>query len=71
MIYEYSTTVLNFLVYAKATRNLEIIVVENETTALGNRMAIELAKHDMNITLIPFTNTFALMQRVNKIILGM
>lgn len=35
LVYEYSTTVLNFLLNAKKARNFEIIVLESETETLG------------------------------------
>lgn len=29
-----------------------------------------MGKHQLNVTLTPFTNAYAIMQRVNKILLG-
>ncbi|CAD8083362.1 unnamed protein product [Paramecium primaurelia] len=70
LVYEYSTTVLNFLLSAKKTRNFEIIVLESETENLGKQFATDLGKHNLNVTLTPFTNAYAIMQRVNKTLLG-
>ncbi|CAD8112837.1 unnamed protein product [Paramecium sonneborni] len=70
LVYEYSTTVLNFLLSAKKTRNFEIIVLESETETLGKQFATDLGKHQLNVTLTPFTNAYAIMQRVNKTLLG-
>lgn len=69
MVYEYSTTVINFLLSMKKVRNLEIIVIESETEELGKKCAEQL-KGSLSVTLLPFTNSFAVMQRVNKVLLG-
>ncbi|CAD8115974.1 unnamed protein product [Paramecium sonneborni] len=46
------------------------IILESETEKLGKQFTIDLDKHKLNVTLIPFTNAYAIMQRVNKILLG-
>lgn len=61
---------INFLLSARKVRSFEIIVVESETQELGKQTAEILSKSNLNVTLVPFTNSFAIMQRVNKLLLG-
>jgi translation initiation factor eIF-2B subunit beta len=65
-----SRTVLAFFVEAAKLRKFEVIVAEGAPSFSGHRMAVELAKHNIETTLITDSAVFALMSNVNKVIVG-
>jgi translation initiation factor eIF-2B subunit beta len=66
----YSTTVKEFLQEAKISRKFEVIVAEGAPYLDGHLMALELAKSGVSTTLIPDSSVYAIMSRVNKVIIG-
>ncbi len=67
----YSTTVRHFLTEAsKLDREFEVIVAESAPSYDGHRMAKELAKAGIETTVITDSAVFAMMNVVNKVILG-
>ncbi|KAK9872631.1 hypothetical protein WA026_018764 [Henosepilachna vigintioctopunctata] len=65
-----SHTVERFLISAAKKTTFEVIVAESSNILEGHTMANNLAEADIGTTLIPDTNVFALMPRVNKVIIG-
>lgn len=75
-----SRTVLHFLKYASKYRAFEVFVCESAPTLTGQKMAYDLTrecKYDSNkergirsVTLISDSSIFAIMSRVNKVIIG-
>lgn len=65
-----SRTVENFLKYAAKTRRFQVIVAETSPVYSGHEMAVSLASAGIETTLIPDAAIFAVMSRVNKVILG-
>lgn len=71
LTYGYSSTVLQFLVAAKtAGRKFEVLVGESAPMLTGHLMGKELASKGIETTLITDSAIFALMSRVNKVIIG-
>eukprot|EP00658_Telonema_sp_P-2_P024698 TRINITY_DN19932_c0_g1_i3.p1 TRINITY_DN19932_c0_g1~~TRINITY_DN19932_c0_g1_i3.p1 ORF type:complete len:364 (+),score=70.89 TRINITY_DN19932_c0_g1_i3:240-1331(+) len=67
----YSNTVMNFLSRAAGERQgLEVFVCEAAPHYQGHRLAVELAKTGCKATVVTDAAVFALMSRVNKVILG-
>lgn len=66
----YSKIVLHFLKEAARTRNFQLIVAENAPFYDGHTMAVESAKAGIETTVITDSAIFALMARVNKVLLG-
>ncbi|KAM3143724.1 hypothetical protein pb186bvf_004220 [Paramecium bursaria] len=64
MVYDYSKTVCEFIKSTK--KDIEIIIVQNETSDQSEIMRSQFK----NATMTPFSNAFAIMQRVNKILIG-
>ncbi|OMJ84514.1 hypothetical protein SteCoe_14317 [Stentor coeruleus] len=71
MTYGYSSTVLEFLCSAKSVgRNFEVLVGESAPLLTGHQMCKELAAKNIATTLITDSAVYALMSRVNKVIIG-
>lgn len=65
-----STLVEEFLKKAVATRAFEVIVAEGGPSLTGRDMAANLSKAKIKTTLISDVAIFAMMSRVNKVIIG-
>lgn len=65
-----SRTVENFLKTAAKKRKFTVIVAETAPTFKGQEMAVSLAKAGIEAICIPDSCIFALMSRVNKVIIG-
>ncbi|KAF5286910.1 hypothetical protein FQA39_LY00443 [Lamprigera yunnana] len=66
-----SNTVEKFLKYAaKRQRRFEVIVVEAAPLYHGHNMAANLSRSKIKTTVIPDSAVFAVMSRVNKVIIG-
>lgn len=67
-----STTVLQFLVKARAKRKFTVLVTENYPNDIkaARKFVKTLAQHKIESVLIPDTTTFAVMSRVGKVIIG-
>lgn len=70
LVYGASATVRAFLAAAKKKRAFKVIVAEAAPDFTGQRMAKELAALGIETILIPDSAVFALMARVNKVVLG-
>ncbi|KAM3176198.1 hypothetical protein ACTXT7_006968 [Hymenolepis weldensis] len=67
----YSKLVLDFLKYAASkNRQFRVIICEGFPDNGGHKMANELASDDISVILAPDSHVFALMARVNKVILS-
>lgn len=65
-----STTVERFLQSAAKTRKFQVIVVEGAPSCSGHAMCVSLGKSGILTTLIPDSAIFAMMARINKVIIG-
>ena len=65
-----SRTVEQFLKFAATKRTFEVVVVEASPGGAGQEMAISLASAGIETCLIPDSAVFAIMARVNKVIVG-
>ncbi|KAG0304557.1 Translation initiation factor eIF-2B subunit beta [Linnemannia gamsii] len=65
-----SRTVEEFLKMASSKRKFHVLVAETAPSYLGQQMALELSKSGIEATVIPDSAVFAVMSRVNKVILG-
>merc|ERR1719466_527606 len=65
-----SRTVEQFLKHAAKTRKFEVIVAEAAPGFSGHQMATSLAKAKISTTVITDSAIFAMMARVNKVIIG-
>ena len=71
MTHGFSKTVLDFLGRAKELdREFTVFVVEAAPSYDGHKMANELSKLKINTILIPDSAIFAIMPKVNKVIIG-
>jgi len=70
MTYGGSKTVEEFLKSAGKKRKFEVIVAECAPSRRGHTLSISLSKHGIETTLIPDSAVFAMMARVNKVIVG-
>ncbi|CAL7937589.1 unnamed protein product [Xylocopa violacea] len=70
MTFGKSKLVEEFFKTAAATRAFEVIVAEGGPFLSGHEMAINLAKAKIKTTLISDVAIFAMMSRVNKVIIG-
>ena len=71
LTYGYSSTVLQFLCAANdAGRKFEVLVGESAPLLTGHLMGKELATKGIETTLITDNAVFAIMSRVNKVIIG-
>ncbi|KAF5297475.1 hypothetical protein FQR65_LT10011 [Abscondita terminalis] len=65
-----SNTVQKFLEFAAKSRKFQVIVVEGAPLYHGHEMALNLTKSNMQTTVITDSAVFAMMSRVNKVIIG-
>ncbi|KAJ3007331.1 Translation initiation factor eIF-2B subunit beta [Thoreauomyces humboldtii] len=65
-----SATVVAFLKEAAKVREFQVIVAETSPSYEGQRMAVRLAEIGIDTTVITDSAIFAIMSRVNKVILG-
>ncbi|KAG0367478.1 hypothetical protein BC939DRAFT_454901 [Gamsiella multidivaricata] len=65
-----SKTVEEFLKMAAVKRKFQVLVAESAPSYSGQEMALELSKAGIETTVIPDSAVFAVMSRVNKVILG-
>ncbi|EGG25404.1 translation initiation factor eIF-2B beta subunit [Cavenderia fasciculata] len=65
-----SRTVEEFLKEAGKKRKFGVIVVETAPSLEGHQTALALSKCGIDTTLIPDSSIFAMMSRVNKVIIG-
>lgn len=65
-----STTVERFLQSASKTRKFQVIVVEAAPSCSGHAMSVNLGKSGIVTTLIPDSAVFAMMARINKVIIS-
>ncbi|KAF9337672.1 Translation initiation factor eIF-2B subunit beta [Podila minutissima] len=65
-----SKTVEEFLKMAASKRKFQVLVAETAPSYHGQEMALELSKAGIETTVIPDSAVFAVMSRVNKVILG-
>ncbi|KAF9121929.1 Translation initiation factor eIF-2B subunit beta [Mortierella sp. 14UC] len=65
-----SRTVEEFLKMASSKRKFHVLVAETAPSYLGQQMALELSNAGIEATVIPDSAVFAVMSRVNKVILG-
>ena len=65
-----SKTVEQFLKYANRKRPFQVIVLESSPTGTGREMASSLAKAGIETILVNDASVFAVMSRVNKVIVG-
>lgn len=70
LTYGKSRTVLEFLKFAASKRTFEVVVVEASPGNEGQEMALSLAAAGVETCLIPDSAIFAIMARVNKVIVG-
>lgn len=66
----HSRTVENFLKRAAKERKFEVVVAECAPACRGHQLAASLAKSKIETTVIPDSAIFAMMSRVNKVIIG-
>ncbi|XP_063717049.1 translation initiation factor eIF2B subunit beta-like [Symsagittifera roscoffensis] len=66
----YSKTVSEFLKEASQTRKFQVLVSEAAPSYKGHQMARELVDAGINTTLCADSNIFAVMSRVNKVLIG-
>eukprot|EP01088_Endostelium_zonatum_P017020 TRINITY_DN4838_c0_g1_i1.p1 TRINITY_DN4838_c0_g1~~TRINITY_DN4838_c0_g1_i1.p1 ORF type:complete len:373 (-),score=77.84 TRINITY_DN4838_c0_g1_i1:103-1221(-) len=70
MTFGKSQTVVEFLKAAARKRKFEVIVAESAPLFAGQEMALSLSKAGIETTVIPDSAIFAMMARVNKVIVG-
>lgn len=68
LTFGYSRTVLHFMRRAREKRDFQAVVAEAAPTLQGHLMAKELAEVGIVTTAIPDSSIFAMMARVNKVI---
>lgn len=66
----HSHTVCEFLQEASTKRSFQVLVAEAAPSYKGHEMAQALTQSDIKTTLLPDSNVFAVMSRVNKVIIG-
>ena len=67
----YSKTVLEFFMRAhELKRKFTVFVVETSPNNLGHKMALELSKLKIDVIMITDSAVFAMMPKVNKVIVG-
>lgn len=70
MVYGKSRTVSEFLKHVGKKRKFQVIVAEDAPLYDGQQMALSLAQAGIEVTLITDSAIFAMMARVNKVILS-
>ncbi|KDD76812.1 Initiation factor 2 [Helicosporidium sp. ATCC 50920] len=68
LTFGYSRTVLQFLKRAKEKRDFQVVVAEAYPSYGGHKMASELASLGIQTTAIPDATVYAMMGRVNKVV---
>ncbi|XP_058445327.1 translation initiation factor eIF-2B subunit beta [Malaya genurostris] len=66
----HSRSVEKFLKKAAENRTIEVIVAECAPVCKGHQLAVSLGKAKIQTTVIPDSAIFAMMSRVNKVIIG-
>lgn len=66
----HSRTVENFLKAAAKERKFEVVIAECAPMCRGHQLATSLANSKIETTVIPDSAIFAMMSRVNKVIIG-
>eukprot|EP00252_Welwitschia_mirabilis_P025097 TRINITY_DN7710_c0_g1_i1.p1 TRINITY_DN7710_c0_g1~~TRINITY_DN7710_c0_g1_i1.p1 ORF type:complete len:416 (-),score=80.21 TRINITY_DN7710_c0_g1_i1:212-1459(-) len=66
----HSNTVYHFLCKAKEKRSFQVIVAEGAPRYQGHKLAKELVKKDLQTTVITDSAVFAMISRVNMVIVG-
>ena len=69
LTYHTSSTLTNFFIEAKETANFEVIVCETAPKFTGHQTAQVLAKQGIKTSLVPDSASFAIMARVDKVII--
>ena len=69
LTYHTSTTLTSFFIEAKESSNFEVIVCETAPKFTGHQTAQELAKQGIKTSLVPDSAVFAVMSRVDKVII--
>ncbi|TMW65747.1 hypothetical protein Poli38472_008389 [Pythium oligandrum] len=69
LTYGLSTSVEEFLKTAAKKREFKVIVVESAPSLNGQQMAHSLAENGLDVTIIPDSAVFAMMARVNKVVI--
>ena len=69
LTYHTSNTLISFFTEAKSTTNFEVIVSETAPKFTGHKTAKELAKAGIKTSLVSDAAVFALMSRVDKVII--
>ena len=70
LTYGHSKTMESFLAAAAIKRKFKVIVVESCPGTPGATMAAALRAHGVDVTVVPISSTFAVMDEVGKVILG-
>ncbi len=70
LTFGFSRTVAQFLLRAKEKRDFHAVVAEGAPTLQGHGMALELARAGIPTTAIPDAAVYAMMARVNKVIIS-
>lgn len=71
LVYGHATLTESFLKAAARKRKFQVIIAEAEPTLNGLKLAASLAKlSNISVTLVPDSNVYALMSRVNKVIIA-
>lgn len=70
MTHGLSKSVEEFLLYAARKRKFKLIVAEGSPSFEGQELALNLSRAGIDTTLVPESAVYALMSRVNKVILG-
>lgn len=70
LTFGYSRTVLQFLCRAREKRDFQAVVAEGAPTLQGHGMAVELAAAGIRTTAIADAAVYAMMARVNKVIVS-
>eukprot|EP00871_Galdieria_phlegrea_P003789 jgi/Galph1/4410/GphlegSOOS_G3066.1 len=70
LTFGYSQSVEEFLKVAAEKRNFQVIIAECELDYSGHKLAKNLCKESVDVTLISDAAVFALMSRVHKVVIG-
>lgn len=70
LTFGHSKSVESVLLGASKKRKFQVVVTENAPTYSGHYMAETLSKNGINTTLISNSSIFAVMSRVNKVVIG-
>jgi hypothetical protein len=71
MVYGYSAAIELFIKAAARERRFQLVIIESDPGLTGTRLANSLAKlPNIAITLIPDSGIYAIMSRINKVLLA-